>query len=254
MDNIDIHSHILYGIDDGSKSLEESINIIKEHIKMGFTDIVVTPHYIENSKYKTNNIDKEKILKNLKKELKKQNIKINLYLGNEVFINNNIEELINKNEIATINNSKYLLIEFPMNEKPNNINNIIYELKIKGIIPIIAHPERYDYVEKNPNIVLEWIEEGAILQSNYGSIIGIYGSGPQKTIKKLLKKNLIDVLATDIHYPNNNIYQNIEKIRKKLKKLIGEERFIELTNINPKKIIQNEIVKWWKYQLTIFFI
>ena len=240
MASIDIHSHILYGIDDGSKSIEESINIIKEYIKMGFTDIVVTPHYIENSKYETNNIDKENILKTLKQELKKQNININLYLGNEVFVNNNLEELLKKKEIATINNSKYLLIEFPMNEKPKDINNIIYELKIKGIIPIIAHPERYDYVEKNPNLVLEWIEEGALLQSNYGSIIGVYGSGPQKTIKKLLKKDLIDFLATDIHYPNNKIYLNMDKIRKKLKKLITEERFIELTNTNPKKIIENK--------------
>lgn len=240
MASIDIHSHILYGIDDGSKSIEESINIIKEHIKMGFTDIVVTPHYIENSKYETNNIDKENILKTLKQELKKQNININLYLGNEVFVNNNLEELLKKKEIATINNSKYLLIEFPMNEKPKDINNIIYELKIKGIIPIIAHPERYDYVEKNPNLVLEWIEEGALLQSNYGSIIGVYGSGPQKTIKKLLKKDLIEFLATDIHYPNNKIYLNMDKIRKKLKKLITEERFIELTNTNPKNIIENK--------------
>lgn len=240
MASIDIHSHILYGIDDGSKSIEESINIIKEHIKMGFTDIVVTPHYIENSKYETNNIDKENILKTLKQELKKQNININLYLGNEVFVNNNLEELLKKKEISTINNSKYLLIEFPMNEKPKDINNIIYELKIKGIIPIIAHPERYDYVEKNPNLVLEWIEEGALLQSNYGSIIGVYGSGPQKTIKKLLKKDLIEFLATDIHYPNNKIYLNMDKIRKKLKKLITEERFIELTNTNPKKIIENK--------------
>ena len=240
MASIDIHSHILYGIDDGSKSIEESINIIKEHIKMGFTDIMVTPHYIENSKYETNNIDKENILKTLKQELKKQNININLYLGNEVFVNNNLEELLKKKEIATINNSKYLLIEFPMNEKPKDINNIIYELKIKGIIPIIAHPERYDYVKKNPNLVLEWIEEGALLQSNYGSIIGVYGSGPQKTIKKLLKKDLIEFLATDIHYPNNKIYLNMDKIRKKLKKLITEERFIELTNTNPKKIIENK--------------
>ena len=240
MDSIDIHSHILYGIDDGSKTLEESINIIKEHVMMGFTDIVLTPHYIENSKYETDNIEKQNILKELKQELKKQNIKINLYLGNEVFVNNNLEELIKKEEISTINNSRYLLIEFPMNEKPKDINNIIYELKIKGIIPIIAHPERYDYVEKNPNIVLEWIEEGALLQSNYGSIIGIYGSGPQKTIKKLLKKDLIDVLATDIHYPNNKIYLNIDKIRKKLNKLISEKRLIELTNTNPKKIIENK--------------
>lgn len=240
MDNVDIHSHILYNIDDGSKSLEESINILKEYMDMGFSDIVVTPHYIENTNYTANNIKKENIFKTIKQELTKRNININIYLGNEVFITNNIEELIKNKEISTINNTRYLLIEFPMDNKPKDINNIIYELKIRGIVPIIAHPERYEYVEKNPNIVKEWIEEGAILQSNYGSIIGIYGRGPKKAIKKLLKKDVISVFATDIHYPKNKIYTNIDIIRKKIIKVIGEENYIKLTKINPIKIIKNE--------------
>lgn len=237
MDNyIDIHSHILYGIDDGSKSLEESINIIKQHIEMGFKEIVVTPHYIENSDYITNNKEKEKILKTLKKEFKN----INLYLGNEVFINNNIEELLNNNEITTINGSRYLLIELPLYNKIKNATEIIYELRIKGIIPIIAHPERYEFVQKNPDSVDELIEEGAILQANYGSIIGVYGEHAKKTIKKLLKKNKISLFATDIHFPNNKIYQNIDTIRKKIIKIIGEEEYINLTITNPKKIINNK--------------
>lgn len=237
MDNyIDIHSHILYGIDDGSKSLEESKKIIKQHIEMGFKDIVVTPHYIENSDYITNNEEKEKILKTLKKEFND----INLYLGNEVFINNNIEELLNNNEISTINGSKYLLIELPLHNKIKNATDIIYELRIKGIIPIIAHPERYEFVQKNPDSVDELIEEGAILQSNYGSIIGVYGEHAKKTMKKLLKKNVISVLATDIHFPNNKIYLNMDTIRKKLTKIISEEKLKELTILNPKKIINNE--------------
>ena len=236
MDNyIDIHSHILYGIDDGSKTLEESIEIIKQHIEMGFKDIVLTPHYIENSKYETDNKEKTKLLETLKKETKKQKLDINLYLGNEVFVNNILE--IKKEKISKINNSKYLLIEFPMNEKPKNI---LYEIKIQGIIPVIAHPERYSFVQKNPDLVDEWIEEGALLQSNYGSIIGVYGDNAKKTIKKLLKKNKIKALATDIHFPNNKIYQNIEKSRKRIKKIIGEEKFIELTITNPKKIIENK--------------
>lgn len=237
MDNyVDIHSHILYGIDDGSKSLEESKEIIKQHIEMGFKDIVVTPHYIENSDYITNNEEKEKILKTLKKEFND----INIYLGNEVFINNNIEELLNNNEISTINGSKYLLIELPLHNKIKNATDIIYELRIKGIIPIIAHPERYEFVQKNPDSVDELIEEGAILQSNYGSIIGVYGDHAKKTMKKLLKKNVISVLATDIHFPNNKIYLNMDTIRKKLTKIISEEKLKELTILNPKKIINNE--------------
>lgn len=236
MDSIDIHNHILYGIDDGSKSLEESIEILKQHKEMGFKDIVVTPHYIENSNYVTNNKEKEKILNTLKNKVKG----INLYIGNEVFINNNLEKLLKQKEISTINNSRYLLIEFPMNQKLKTITDTIYELKIKGIIPIIAHPERYEYVKKDVNIVDEWINEGAILQSNYGSITGVYGETAKKTIKKLLKKDVISILATDIHFPNNEIYKTIEKSRKKIKKIIGEERFKELTILNPKKIIENK--------------
>ena len=236
MDNIDIHCHVLYGIDDGSKSLEESIEILNQYKEMGFKEIVVTPHYIENSKYTTNNKEKEKLLKTLKNKVKG----IKLYIGNEVFINNNLEELLKKEEISTINNSRYLLIEFPMNQKLKTITNTIYELKIKGIIPIIAHPERYEYVKKDINIVDEWINEGALLQANYGSIVRVYGNKAKRTVKKLLKKNKISLLATDIHFPDSKIYQNIEKLKNKIKRIIGEEKLIELSIINPKKIIENK--------------
>ena len=163
-------------------------------------------------------------------------------MGNEVFINNNIYELLNKGEISTINSSRYLLIEFPLDQKLKTITDTLYELKIKGIIPIIAHPERYQYVKENINIVNDWINEGALLQSNYGSIAGIYGEQAKRVVKKLLKKNLISILATDIHFPDSKIYENMEKINKKIKRIIGEEKFIELTIENPNKIINNEKV------------
>ena len=240
MDKIDVHCHILYGIDDGSKTIEESLEIIKQHVEMGFKDIILTPHYIENSKYKTNNKEKQKILEEIKKTIKNNNIDVNVYLGNEVFVNNNLIELLEKQEIHSLNNSKYLLIELPMNTEIKNIKDILYELKIKGITPIIAHPERYELVQKNINYIKELIEEGAILQANYGSIIGIYGNKAKQTIKKLLKQNLITLLGTDIHYPNNKIYLNFDKITKKIKKIIGEEKFIEISKTNPKKILNNE--------------
>ena len=236
MDNIDIHCHVLYGIDDGSKSLEESIEILNQYKEMGYKEIVVTPHYIENSKYIANNKEKEKLLKTLKSKIKG----IKLYIGNEVFINNNLEELLKKEEISTLNNSRYLLIEFPMNQKLKTITDTIYELKIKGIIPIIAHPERYEYVKKDINIVDEWINEGALLQANYGSIVGVYGNKAKRTVKKLLKKNKISLLATDIHFPNSKIYKNIEKSKNNIKRIIREEKLIELSITNPKKIIENK--------------
>ena len=101
----DLHSHILYGIDDGSKTLDESIAILRQAYNNGVTDIVLTPHYIKNSKYNATNQEKRKILRELKKELVNNNININLYLGNEVYITD--ESISLRKEISTINNSRY---------------------------------------------------------------------------------------------------------------------------------------------------
>ena len=235
---IDIHSHILYGIDDGSKNIEESIELLKQHALMGITDVVLTPHYIENSKYKANNEKKKKLINTLKEEAEKLNI--NLYLGNEIFVNNDLEELLLNGEITTINNTRYLLIELPMSNKIKNLPEILYELRLKRIVPIIAHPERYEYVQKDYKYLNELQEEGALFQSNLGSILGIYGRGAKKCIKKLLKNNYISFLATDIHYPNSKIYKGHEKAKTKIKKLIGEEKYEMITVFNPKKILDNE--------------
>ena len=143
----DIHSHILPGIDDGARNVEESIKLLEKFYDNGVTDIILTPHYIYNSNYNSNN--KEKML--LLNEVKKKYKKINLYLGNEVYISDNIPELIKQNEIFTLNNSKYLLIELPMNSEIKNLDSIIFDIMRNGIIPIIAHPERYVYVQNNIN-------------------------------------------------------------------------------------------------------
>ena len=114
---IDIHSHILPGIDDGSKSFEESMELIRSASSNGVTDIIATPHYIVGSDYMINNEEKRKLLLKLKKQIKKEEIPINLYLGNEVFVENNMLELRKKKEITTLHNSKYLLFELPLNYK-----------------------------------------------------------------------------------------------------------------------------------------
>ena len=118
----DIHSHIIFDVDDGSSSIEESIKLIKELKNAGFDNIIMTPHYIEGSEYSSENEEKLTKLALLKEEVKKQNIDINLYLGNEIFINDHIIEGIKEDKIYTLNNSKYLLFELPF----HNLNLTIY--------------------------------------------------------------------------------------------------------------------------------
>lgn len=234
---IDMHTHILPNIDDGSESMEETIRMLKEAKEAGFTDIITTSHYIENS-YDITKRERKNIINEIKSKLDIENINIKLYNGAEAYISNNIYELIEKEELPTLNNSKYLLMELPMNNKVLYLENVIYSLESKGITPIIAHPERYSYVQKDIKFVEELVERGVLFQANYGSIIGKYGNDASKSVKKLLKKKLIHFLGTDTH-KSNSIYTQMNIILKKLEKITGKEYLELLSVINPEIVINN---------------
>lgn len=233
---IDIHSHIMYGIDDGSKNIETSLEILKDAYNNGVTDIFLTPHFIEDSRYNTNNNDKEFILNKLKEELKEQNININLYIGNEVFINENISEYIKNKQIATLNNSEYVLIELPMGRMYNNTKEIFFELIREGYKVILAHPERYRYMQEDDKKLEELLNMGVLLQGNYRSIFGYYGKDAKKAIKKFIKRHQISFLGSDIH--KNDGY-NLEKLEKKVLKLSKDKEYTEsIIRGNALKILK----------------
>ena len=132
----DLHCHIMYGVDDGCKTKEEAIEMLKKLEKKGTTDIILTPHYIEETNYVVNNQKKIKLYNEIYYEAKKQKININIYLGNEVMVNYNLLNQL-QDEILTLNGSKYLLIESPMEKEYPDFDIIVKELIDNGIIPII---------------------------------------------------------------------------------------------------------------------
>jgi len=233
---IDTHSHILYGIDDGSRSIEESINIIKNYNNIGIKNIIATPHYINNSSYVSDKKNNIKLLNTLKEELKKENIDTNLYLGNEIYIDENIEGLLNDNIISSLNDSKYLLIELPMSGEKENYYDIFIDLINNGYKVVLAHPERYTSFQKDFNKIYELKSIGVLFQCNIGSIIGDYGKGSKKTLKRMLKEDLVYMFGTDIHR-NKSDYKFLEKAKKRIKKYISDERLNDLLEENARKIV-----------------
>lgn len=232
---IDFHSHILPGIDDGSKNLEQSIAMVNEAKKVGFTKIISTSHYMENY-YECNEKNRKELLEQVQKNVNG----IELCLGNEIYITNNMIELLQNGQASSINRTKYVLFEFPLiTTRPMNDKEVIYRLVENGYIPIIAHPERYPFIQENPDYLFELEEMGALFQANYGSIIGMYGLKAKKTLKILLKNNLISFFGSDVHRPEQ-VYNKMPKIIKKLKKIISNEEFEEFTEINPEKVLKNE--------------
>lgn len=220
----DIHTHLIYGIDDGSKSIEESLHILKEMQVDGIDEIVLTPHYVENSKYNCNNHDKVKLYQELMEKAEEAGIKVRMYLGNEVFITPNIVELLEKGEIAPINNSRYVLIEFPLRQVYNNTGAIISDMVRHGYIPILAHPERYEEFQEHPDVVEEYLRMGILMQGNFTSLFGKYGKTAEKTLKYFLKNKWISFLGSDTHHEYN---YPVKKLEKKLYKITRDKQYIQ---------------------------
>lgn len=236
---IDMHSHFMYGIDDGPKLLNDSINILKKLKELGFQKVVATPHYIKDTIYNKNNKDKINCINNIKKVINSDSIDIDLYLGNEVYLNDNICDLIINKEVATINKSRYVLVEFPMNVQLNLMKDYLYDLKISGYIPILAHPERYTNFKKNIDELNGLYNDKILFQSNYGSILGQYGKDSKKLMKYLLINNMVSFLSTDSHSVNSKILNNFEKAKLKIIKIIGKDNFDKLSNHNIKKVLED---------------
>ena len=152
---IDIHNHILYGVDDGPKSLEDAIELIRQAMSEGVTGIVATPHHLHPNFSNDINSTQEKLMV-LDTALKHQDLNIDLYYGQEIRITDQILTDIEVGKITGINGSNYLLIEFPSNEVPVYTNKLFYEIQTMGYIPIIAHPERNKAIVQDLDVLLSW--------------------------------------------------------------------------------------------------
>jgi len=195
---IDLHLHILPRIDDGSGSIDESVKMAKKLTDLGFTGAFCTSHYIA-----------AKMIDFLK--AKKASC-----LGGD---------------LNTKKKHQHVLFELPFYAEVSYLRDIIFELKAKDLIPVLAHPERYLFVQKNKEIIFELKKLGVKLQSNYGSIVGQYGGKAKKIMKFLLKNHLVNYLGTDIHRAEGSMFFKFEKAEKKMIKLIGEAEY--------RKIIAN---------------
>lgn len=235
---IDIHTHILPNIDDGSKSIEETFNLIKEAKSVGFDSIVLTSHYMEGY-YETNSPEREVWLNAIKENVEAKNIDVKLYLGNEIYMSENIIKLLEEGKATTMNNTSYVLFEMPLNAEPLNLYDVIYEMQQYKIVPILAHPERYSFVQQEPELIYDLIEKGVLMQANYGSIIGQYGSKAQMIVKKFFENNMIHMLGSDVHR-QKTIYPKIPEILEEISSIIGEEKLRELTTTNPSLVLQNK--------------
>lgn len=236
---IDIHNHILPGIDDGAQTLEDFLNMINIAKEDGITQIIATPHFYRG-RYENNYDDIVKLLKRVDMEKKKLGTDVEIIPGQEVFLDNYTLEAFKEGAIKGINDTRYMLIELPMNRMDKNIFNLLYELRILGIVPIIAHPERYMYIIEKPTMINEFIQENCLFQINSGSITGIFGKEIKKVAEILIKNGIANFIASDSHSTN----RRRPNMKKPLELVSSMNRDIIMQILdNPEKLLNNQEIK-----------
>ena len=205
---LDIHTHIIPGVDDGSKNIETSLEMIEREIEDGVDEIIFTPHSYCHGK-----VEKEKILESfneLDKILKEKQYNIKYYLGQEIYYEKDTKQRLKNNEYLTINNSKYILVEFDYYITLDELSDIIYSIRLIGYEPIIAHIERYNIKPKEYYILKK--STNVLLQMNAEFVLS-----NKRVAKKMIKDKIVDYIASDCHSMNRRS-PNLGKIKKIINK------------------------------------
>ena len=226
---IDIHSHLLPNVDDGSRSLEESIQVIRQAVNDGTTKLIITPHYAPEFNYITAAKDLKKAFKKLKTDVKQAGIQIDLLLGNEILLSKNTDQLLEQKKLLTLAETNYVLIEFPMNYYSDDFDEYLYNISLSHKI-IIAHPERYSFVQENWKFVERWVSEGYLLQSNGDSL---RDRKKAKIIYRLIESGYLYFIASDSHgyWRPATLMKSFKKIEKVFGETVTNLLFYENANI-----------------------
>ncbi|MBI5644257.1 MAG: histidinol-phosphatase [Deltaproteobacteria bacterium] len=196
---IDMHTHILPGVDDGPASVEESILMIQKGVAEGIKTFVLTPHYRDDADW--SRVDSvAAAYDSLKHMCRERGIEADLILGGEVHICEGLAQKLKENPLATLGGrGSYVLVELPFTQLPVYTSDVLFRLLTARYIPVIAHPERCLYLEGNLKLINKWVEDGILLQMNTGSLNDRYGQAVKKLARKLLKDGLVHFWGSDVH-------------------------------------------------------
>ncbi|WP_088067465.1 tyrosine-protein phosphatase [Gottfriedia luciferensis] len=215
---IDIHCHILHGLDDGPKTMEESMEMARAAVENGIHTIIASPHH-QNGRYNT---DRKTILKKideLNNALKKCEIPLTILPGQEVRLYGEMIQDLEQEQLVSINEGRrYLLCELPSSQLPRFTNELFYELQTNRLVPILVHPERNKVLMGEPDLLFKLVQKGILTQITASSLTGKFGKNIQKFSFKCIESNLAHAIASDAHDTENRkfeLFEAYEIIRKK---------------------------------------
>lgn len=240
---VDIHTHILPGVDDGADCLTESVQMVEMAYETGVDQMIVTPHCNQRGRYE-NYMSQElkQLFDQLKGRIKEEGIPVELFLGMEIMASHDIVSLIEKQKVVSLNASRYYLIEFSFDTEISWMNRVLWSMLEIGKVPVVAHPERYFEVQKSPDIVREWKERGIIIQLNKGSVLGAFGRRCKKVSRYLLENDWIHCIASDAHSPYMRT-TSMDELQNYLLDRYSYKKIEEWMTKNPSAIMKDKLIE-----------
>ncbi|MGM8366178.1 tyrosine-protein phosphatase [Virgibacillus sp. W0181] len=233
---IDIHCHILPGVDDGAKTEEDSLAMAKAAVEQGIHTIIATPHH-KNGSYENDRGQIEKHLTFLNDLLQSEQIPLTILGGQELRINGDILTDIENGEILPVNDTKYVLIEFPSSSVPHYAKQMLFDIQVAGLTPIIVHPERNKELLAQPEKLYHFVRNGALTQVTAASVIGKFGKHAQKLSHQLIEANLTHFIASDAHNTTSRTF-HLNEAYQEVKDLYGLDTYYMLLE-NSHLLIDN---------------
>ncbi len=225
---VDMHSHLIPGIDDGSPTMATTINYLKEMNQLGFQKIITTPHIMSDFYPNTSSIINEG-LASIKKELLSSNLSIQIEAAAEYLMDFYFEKLLADNDILSFGKEKYVLVELSFVSIYPNFEKVIFDLLTRGYQPILAHPERYNYLHNNFKSYAHIKDLGCMMQINIPSLLGYYGKPTKLIANQLIKNGLIDFLGTDLHHDKHLQLQKDGSFDYEMNEIITKNNFKNIT-------------------------
>lgn len=240
---IDLHCHILPGLDDGARNEEEALAMAETAVKDGITTIVATPHVLDQG-YRG---ARERIaaqVEDFNGKLRAAGIPLLILPGAEVMAAPEVPGYFRAGDLPTLDAAgRYLLLELPFQESPWYLERILFELRVAGVTPVLAHPERYRYLRQSPNLLIPYINNGLLTQINAGSLLGYFGEEVRRAAEIMVTHGMAHLVASDAHRPRGARKPVLSSCRRELTVLAGEEVAKRLLEENPAGVIAGETLQ-----------
>lgn len=238
---IDLHSHFLYGVDDGARNLDMTIRMLIQAETLGITKLLATPHV---NVHTTPEIEKQihNTFDSLCQVVKNQRIYVDLQLAAEVNMLENDLKWLDHSWVLIGDSIKYMLVETPFRDMPRGFSDTLFQIRLKNIIPVLAHPERNITFQKNPQLLIDWINQGCLVQADAGSLVGQFGKKCFKFADRLLKGEAIHLVGSDAHEPKWRNYHILAEAFQKIQSEYGNKHAQMLFDTNPGMIWEGKKV------------